>query len=642
MRYIFGFALSLLSLISFAQKQEISVTSELQRLLTIDELPKYMDNSIVKQESSYDRTGGNDDGFDGTYSSLRKEADGSLVVFEVEGKGVIERIWTPTPTDDTLDFYFDGNSKPSFSITYKDLFSGDVFPFVSPLSGSIVGGHYTYLPIPFEKGAKIVFRGEKILFHQFQYRELADDVNVKTFDINFQSEEKELLNSLASLWNQPNPTVTDFYPNLGNEIETVEVSKTLKPGQSVSLAHFTQGGRILGIEIEDADLFEGLSKQVDLRISWDNEATPAVYAPLADYFGYAFGDISMKSLLQGVKDNMVFSYFPMPFDKQAKIDLVYRKLPGEKQSPRQIKARVYRHKKIRDPQKEGKFYTYWKYESPELGKPYVMLEGRGKGHYVGTVLHSQATSYTHFTEFFEGDDKTFIDGEMTVHGTGSEDYFNGGWYAQPNGWVEKKGTHLHGCLDYSLPFSRTGGYRLFISDKMPFNESIEHQIEHGPENNNRKVAYSSVAMYYAEKPVLANEKPQNAETQVLIPDTLTFYSRLMKHLTYEKNMELANDDATFHGGGEGIMNIDLREIPAGNYQVLVYATSDVPADLSVSIQNKSQAALDRSKSNQKGADIHIGNLNVSDGMAAAKASFTSSKDKFTFNRVMLVPVGSKK
>ena len=51
--------------------------------------------------------GGNDDGFAGTYSFLRKEGD-KLVIAEMEGPGVINRIWTPTPTDNMLYFYFDG------------------------------------------------------------------------------------------------------------------------------------------------------------------------------------------------------------------------------------------------------------------------------------------------------------------------------------------------------------------------------------------------------------------------------------------------------------------------------------------------------------------------------------------------------
>src|SRR5215469_9287639 len=42
--------------------------------------------------SSYDRTGGNDDGFSGKYSFIRKEGD-ALVVAELQGPGVITRIW---------------------------------------------------------------------------------------------------------------------------------------------------------------------------------------------------------------------------------------------------------------------------------------------------------------------------------------------------------------------------------------------------------------------------------------------------------------------------------------------------------------------------------------------------------------------
>ncbi len=42
--------------------------------------------------SSYDRKGGNDDGFNGTYSKIRVE-DGNSVLAELDGPGVIQRIW---------------------------------------------------------------------------------------------------------------------------------------------------------------------------------------------------------------------------------------------------------------------------------------------------------------------------------------------------------------------------------------------------------------------------------------------------------------------------------------------------------------------------------------------------------------------
>ncbi|HEY7818647.1 MAG TPA: hypothetical protein VIG29_10540, partial [Vicinamibacteria bacterium] len=69
--------------------------SELHRL---DLLPRFRDSIEVGSVSSYDRTGGNDDGFSGKYSFVRKDERG-LVLAELTGPGVVYRIWTPTPTD---------------------------------------------------------------------------------------------------------------------------------------------------------------------------------------------------------------------------------------------------------------------------------------------------------------------------------------------------------------------------------------------------------------------------------------------------------------------------------------------------------------------------------------------------------------
>ncbi|MDQ3278868.1 MAG: DUF2961 domain-containing protein, partial [Bacteroidota bacterium] len=260
-------------------------------------MPVYSNESEVQQVSSYDRKGGNNDGFEGTYSYLYKTGDSSLVVFEVKGKGVLERIWTPTPTDDTLDFYFDGSEKPSFSIKYRDLFSGKVYPFLSPVVGHKVGGFYSYLPIPFEKGCKIIFRGKKILFHQFQYRKLSDSYQVQTFKPDFTETEKKQLQAILTLWNKKAVYASDFYRTA---VRTESTNKTLMPGQSVTLANLKRGGRIVGIELTPASAFENLDNPVDLRVTWDDEKSPALYAPVADFFGFAFGSRSMKSLLAGV------------------------------------------------------------------------------------------------------------------------------------------------------------------------------------------------------------------------------------------------------------------------------------------------------------------------------------------------------
>src|SRR5690242_5214273 len=85
----------------FAQ-QKIQLKDVLKDFYDFSSLPQYLPNVYAAQESSYDRTGGNNDGFNGTYSFVRRNADSTLVLFDVKGAGVVNRIWTPTPTDDSL------------------------------------------------------------------------------------------------------------------------------------------------------------------------------------------------------------------------------------------------------------------------------------------------------------------------------------------------------------------------------------------------------------------------------------------------------------------------------------------------------------------------------------------------------------
>ena len=90
-----------------AQNKLVNPKTELKRLYDIQQLPAYIDGSHEWEKSSYDTTGGNDDGFSGRYSFVRKNPDGTLVIFEAKGKGVINRIWMPTHNNDTHDYYFD-------------------------------------------------------------------------------------------------------------------------------------------------------------------------------------------------------------------------------------------------------------------------------------------------------------------------------------------------------------------------------------------------------------------------------------------------------------------------------------------------------------------------------------------------------
>jgi len=457
--------------------QTIDLASEFKQF-DISKLPVYLGGTTEHEETTYDRKWGNDDGFVGTYSFVTRKADSSLVMLDVDGPGVLNRIATPTPTKDTLDFYIDHATKPSLSICYYDLFSGKVYPFIAPLCDTAVGGYFCYFPVLFQKHLKIVCRGHHLQFHQLGYRLFAKGTTVRSFKLPFSKAEQEALATLKSNWSQP--TIK------GNQST---ISAELYPGREKTVYEIKTSGRINAISFDTSG-----TKNLRLLITWDNESYPAVNCPLRDFFGYAFGQPAMQGLLCGTKEGKHYTLIPMPFDKGAKIELI-----NEGTDRVDIHGCVTFRPEARQTQTEGKFYAVWKQERLTEWDPFhVFLDIKGKGHYVGTILKAQGY-FNRGTIFFEGDDTTAVNGKFTMHGTGSEDYFNGGWYDVKGRWDHAESRLLSGCLGYGTSPAHTGGYRFFMGDKLSFETSFYHAIEHGGDRRGIPAEYTSVSYYYCDR-----------------------------------------------------------------------------------------------------------------------------------------------
>ncbi len=618
-----------------------SLASELRSFYDISSLPEYLDSTYTAQVSSYDTTGNNDDGFSGKYSFIKRNADSTLVIFDVKGSGVINRIWTPTPTEDILDFYIDDEGIPAFSIKFSDLFSGKQYPFVGPLCGNQLGGFYSYLPIPFSTSCKIISRGRRIQFHQIQYRLYEAGANVKKFNLDLSVDEKKALDKITLLWSKQNKSIQDFYAtNISESTAQVE----LKPGETKSIFEINKGGRILGIELDPVSAFEGLSKDIDIKITWDGEDAPAVFCPVADFFGYAFGTTSMQSWLLGSQGNKCYSYLPMPFDSNAKIELIYRN--GKIAYPVLVNARVWYSDEKRKIQQEGKFYAQWNRIS-EKGTSHVLADIKGRGHYVATILQAQGKQ-AGMTYFFEGDDSTAVDGVMRMHGTGSEDYFNGGWYALMDKWEGKMSLPLHGALDYSLPFCRTGGYRLFITDKISFNKSFFHSIEHGPVGNKFPVDYTSLGLYYADTPMHQLLVPDEALTNVFLPDTMYLYPQLMDYNVFG-DLDIKTTWKYGTGGQSYILTpakdswlrISLKEIPEGKYDLLLDVMKE-PFGCDVSLWQRqtpvSEWIASYQENEERVKDVFACELDIREFKNTLTFRFKTDKQKtgFVLNRIKLI------
>jgi hypothetical protein len=490
---------------------------ELSSLYDLSKLPAYS-NDTVFQLSSYDPTGGNDDGFSGKYSYIRKENDG-WVVADIQGAGVINRLWTPTPSTDTLKFYFDGEKQPRIALPFIDLFSGKVYPFTAPLCGNEIGGYYCYLPIPFARSLKIVYQGEGLKFHQIQYRKLSGNQLVKSFSFDYFNRNRNVFQPLISVWESRLPVMYD------SGIHMRKLNFSLASGEEKSLLELHSGGRITGIEINAGNDLQNADGKLTLTARWDNEPQLALNLPFHKFFGYAFGQPAMHSRWIGANRDKYYCYFPMPFDSSAILSLKYEDEQGKELM---ISGTIYYSENQRDKDKEGKFYTQSRREYlPEKGKPYRIAAIEGRGHYVGTILTAQGLEEG-MTLFWEGDDCSIIDGEMRMHGTGSEDYFNGGWYAVADRWDKGVSLPLHGSLLYDLKRGRTGGYRLFLSDKINFHSSYQLTMEHGPEKNEVAVDYSSVGLFYSDRPQFENTCVAEVKNEIRRRDILTPQDFLLK------------------------------------------------------------------------------------------------------------------
>ena len=490
---IIVFAIGILfPFISFAQLVDIS---------DISLYPKLHENTSFEMQSSYDRTGGNDDGFNGTHSVIRLE-NGNAVIAETEGKGMITRIWFPyhygypnAPmwlADKRIFIYLDGADSPVIDLPAVELFNRSNKNFPYPLCGMELGGCWCHLPIPFNKGAKLVVEGEKAGFFQIQFTKVNDDREWKTFRLDANPFAEKTDELMASIWHLGD---IDFLELESPTVQEEEILLT-KGKNEIKLLDGSQILRAFIVEAEGLDLNKFL--EGNLKITWDDDGIPAVDVPLSMFFIQEPTGTHSKSLMAGLLPGGkgVYNFFPMPYMKRARLKITV---------PEDCKVQL---KFIYESQNMLKsdftyFHAVHHIDMPTTpGKKHCWLDVKGTGHYVGVYMRAEGKGVKsgpiYFTPCLEGDETFFVDGKMVAHGTGTEDYFNAGWNGDFTRLDHAKSMAFHGytLFDASKNICRAASYRWHLPNEViPFSESIKGEIEVGP-TDNLVGNYESVAFYY--------------------------------------------------------------------------------------------------------------------------------------------------
>jgi hypothetical protein len=158
--------------------------------------------------------------------------------------------------------------------------------------------------------------------------------------------------------------------------------------------------------------------------------------------------------------------------------------------------------------------TYHEQLPTENGQYYSWLyRTNQRGHYAGTYLVTVGVpGQDDLPYWLEGDDRFTVDEELAIHGTGSEDYFNCGWYAVEGRLNRPAALPLHGFPIYyqGSPSCRAVAYRWHLTDPVPYRRSLRAEIEHGA-GRNFPTDYRSVVFHYSDQPFAPDETAPRTE-----------------------------------------------------------------------------------------------------------------------------------
>lgn len=305
------------------------------------------------------------------------------------------------------------------------------------------------------------------------------------------------LSQLAKISNNKSKRISS-YDRTGGNADSIKIG----PNETVNIASMQGAGIIKHIWItvwHDDPMFR---RNMVIKMFWDGNSKPSVECPLGDFFGQGWGEeynyCSLPLSAAPQKGKALNCYFPMPFAEGARIEIF-------NESDQNCKAFYYYvdyEECLSIPEDQGRFHANWNrtINKPSQGSEnewgamfhpesknlsdksnHFILKTEGRGHYVGVNYYVDNPSPIWYGE---GDDMWFIDGEdwpPSLHGTGTEDYFNTAWcprqkYEHPYFGYAKVNQGQTGWL------GRSHAYRYHFEDPIRFEKSLRGSIEIGHAN----------------------------------------------------------------------------------------------------------------------------------------------------------------
>lgn len=231
---------------------------------------------------------------------------------------------------------------------------------------------------------------------------------------------------------------------------------------------------------------EDILKNTFIKIFWNNQTIPAVNCPIGTFFGLGTMDaVRVKMIPTGVDNDLnLYSFWSMPFEENCKIYL-----ENKSNITLQNINYIIGSKDFTDSfTNVGYFHSFYKDSITMDSVDFNFADVHGWGKYVGLTLEGRDPEKYWW---LEGDERFHLDNNLTpqIHGTGTEDYFNGGFYFYKGPFNKP----VHGLS--AQFYENRAMYRYHITDPISFLQRGVFSQEHG-EFNNWDVNYVTTTFFY--------------------------------------------------------------------------------------------------------------------------------------------------
>jgi len=250
-------------------------------------------------------------------------------------------------------------------------------------------------------------------------------------------------------------------------------SDKISAGDSCELLNIRGAGIIQRIWMTVNDRSPEMLRGLWLKMYWDDASTPAVSAPLGDFFcnGLSIMTAFENCFFSNPEGRSLNCIIPMPFKTAARIVLI--NLSGKQLQNMFYDIDLVRLKKWDD--ELLYFHSLWNRENPtKLGQDFTILpEIQGEGRFLGVSMGISTDSVYMNTWWGEGEMKVYLDGDKvfpSLCGTGTEDYIGTGW--GQGRFVNK----YQGCL-LDGKNRQWSFYRFHVPDPVLFSKSCKVTLQ---------------------------------------------------------------------------------------------------------------------------------------------------------------------